>query len=180
MPVPISCDYRGWSWETVATEWKIYRVTHPNATVAYRVFKSLTLLTALFAPPQKTGIEKKKKKKKKNVLSNRKHWPKSVYHRLRKNGFRSLMEHIKRNGQVARIFTLNILIAIGVLRAREAGPRAVYNHAEQLEKLGHQVDSWFFDDVLPSPLWPTRFRDSNLPSPFPFSPSSPATNNTMS
>ena len=55
---------------------------------------------------------------------------------------------------------MNILIAIGVLRAREAGAAGVvFNHAEQLEKLGHQVDSWFFDDVLPSPRWPTRFRD---------------------
>ncbi len=55
---------------------------------------------------------------------------------------------------------MNILIAIGVLRAREAGAAGVvFHHAEQLEKLGHQVDSWFFDDVLPSPRWPTRFRD---------------------
>ncbi len=55
---------------------------------------------------------------------------------------------------------MKILIAIGVLRAREAGAAGVvFNHTEQLEKLGHQVDSWFFDDVLPSPRWPTRFRD---------------------
>jgi glycosyltransferase involved in cell wall biosynthesis len=55
---------------------------------------------------------------------------------------------------------LKILIAIGVLRQREAGAAGVvFNHAEQLQKLGHQVDSWFFDDVLPSPRWPARFRD---------------------
>jgi glycosyltransferase involved in cell wall biosynthesis len=55
---------------------------------------------------------------------------------------------------------LKILIAIGVLRQREAGAAGVvFNHAEQLEKLGHRVDCWFFDDILPSPRWPSRFRD---------------------
>jgi glycosyltransferase involved in cell wall biosynthesis len=55
---------------------------------------------------------------------------------------------------------LKILIAIGVLRQREAGAAGVvFNHAEQLEKLGHRVDCWFFDDILPSPRWPARFRD---------------------
>ena len=55
---------------------------------------------------------------------------------------------------------MKILIAIGVLRQREAGAAGVvFNHAEQLEKLGHQVDCWFLDDILPSPRWPPRFRD---------------------
>jgi glycosyltransferase involved in cell wall biosynthesis len=55
---------------------------------------------------------------------------------------------------------LRILIAIGVFRQREAGAAGVvFNHAEQLQKLGHQVDCWFFDDVLPHPRWPARFRD---------------------
>ena len=55
---------------------------------------------------------------------------------------------------------MKILIAIGVLRQREAGAAGVvFNHAEQLEKLGHQVDCWFLDDILPSPRWPARFRD---------------------
>ena len=55
---------------------------------------------------------------------------------------------------------MKILIAIGVLRQREAGAAGVvFNHAEQLEKLGHKVDCWFFDDILPSPRWPARFRD---------------------
>jgi len=55
---------------------------------------------------------------------------------------------------------LKILIAIGVLRQREAGAAGVvFNHAEQLAKLGHQVDCWFFDDILSSPRWPARFRD---------------------
>ncbi|HTB94160.1 MAG TPA: glycosyltransferase [Candidatus Sulfotelmatobacter sp.] len=43
----------GWSWETAAAEWKVYRVTHPSAPVAHQFFKSLTLLTALFVPPKK-------------------------------------------------------------------------------------------------------------------------------
>ena len=55
---------------------------------------------------------------------------------------------------------MKILIAIGVLRQREAGAAGVvFNHTEQLINLGHQVDCWFFDDVLPSPRWPARFRD---------------------
>ena len=43
----------GWPWETVAAEWKLYRVTHPNTLAAHRIFKSLTLLTALLVPPRK-------------------------------------------------------------------------------------------------------------------------------
>jgi len=55
---------------------------------------------------------------------------------------------------------LKIVIAIGVLRQREAGAAGVvFNHAEELTKLGHNVDSWFFDELLPSPRWPARFRD---------------------
>jgi glycosyltransferase involved in cell wall biosynthesis len=55
---------------------------------------------------------------------------------------------------------LKILIAIGVLRKREAGAAGVvFNHAEELQKLGHEVDCWFWDDLLPHPRWPARFRD---------------------
>lgn len=55
---------------------------------------------------------------------------------------------------------MKIVIAIGALRQREAGAAGVvFNHAEQLEKFGHQVDCWFLDDILPSPRWPGRFRD---------------------
>ncbi|HET6933133.1 MAG TPA: glycosyltransferase [Candidatus Acidoferrum sp.] len=43
----------GWPWETVRTEWKVYRVTHPDAPPAHRVFKSLALLGALFVSPRK-------------------------------------------------------------------------------------------------------------------------------
>jgi len=41
----------GWPWETVRTEWSIYRMLHPDAAFAHRVFKVLTLLPALAAPP---------------------------------------------------------------------------------------------------------------------------------
>ena len=55
---------------------------------------------------------------------------------------------------------MKILIAIGVKRQKEAGAAGVvFNHAEQLQKLGHRVDTWFFDDLLPSPRWPARFQE---------------------
>ena len=55
---------------------------------------------------------------------------------------------------------MKILIANGIARQREAGTAGViFNHAEELEKLGHHVDCWFFEDVLPSPRWPARLRD---------------------
>jgi glycosyltransferase involved in cell wall biosynthesis len=55
---------------------------------------------------------------------------------------------------------MKILIAIGVRRMKEAGGAGVvFNHAEQLQKLGHQVDTWFFDDLLPYPHWPARFQE---------------------
>ena len=43
---------------------------------------------------------------------------------------------------------MKILIAVGVRRAREAGAAGVaFNHAEELQKLGHQVETWFLDDL---------------------------------
>lgn len=55
---------------------------------------------------------------------------------------------------------MRILIAIGVLRKREAGAAGVvFHHAEELQKLGHRVECWFFDDLLPMPRWPSRFKD---------------------
>jgi GT2 family glycosyltransferase len=39
-------------WETAATEWKLYRVTHPDAPLSHRVFKVFTLLAALALPPR--------------------------------------------------------------------------------------------------------------------------------
>ena len=42
----------GWPWETVDTEWTLYRVDYPDASQAHRVFKFLALLAALFVPPR--------------------------------------------------------------------------------------------------------------------------------
>jgi glycosyltransferase involved in cell wall biosynthesis len=41
----------GWPWETVRTEWTTYRMLHPDAALAHRMFKVLTLLPALAVPP---------------------------------------------------------------------------------------------------------------------------------
>ena len=55
---------------------------------------------------------------------------------------------------------MRILIAIGVRRIKEAGAAGVaFNHAEELEKLGHQVELWFSDDLLHPPRWPARFQE---------------------
>ena len=78
----------GWPWETVGTEWKLYRVTHPNAPSVHRVFKSLTLLTALFVTPQKFYRMQK-------ALGQSR-----LYRRLRERWLPfPQMEHIERNGQ---------------------------------------------------------------------------------
>jgi hypothetical protein len=42
----------GWPWETLDTEWTLYRVDYPDASQAHRVFKFLALLAALFVPPR--------------------------------------------------------------------------------------------------------------------------------
>ncbi|MGC2700897.1 MAG: glycosyltransferase family 4 protein [Candidatus Acidiferrales bacterium] len=53
---------------------------------------------------------------------------------------------------------MKILIAIGVLRQQEAGAAGVaLNHARELQKRGHSVDSWFLDDVLPNATGAGRF-----------------------
>jgi glycosyltransferase involved in cell wall biosynthesis len=53
---------------------------------------------------------------------------------------------------------LNILIAIGVSRQKEAGAAGVVlNHAAELTKRGHVVDCWFLEDVLERPAKPKRF-----------------------
>jgi glycosyltransferase involved in cell wall biosynthesis len=55
---------------------------------------------------------------------------------------------------------LKILIATGVLRQKEAGAAGVvFHHARELAALGHQVDCWFYEDLLPAPKWPSRLRD---------------------
>lgn len=42
----------GWPWETVRTEWTLYRVWHEDAYLAHRIFKSLILSGALLLPPK--------------------------------------------------------------------------------------------------------------------------------
>jgi len=42
----------GWPWETVDTEWRMYRLLHPDARRSHRVFKFVTLLGAMFATPR--------------------------------------------------------------------------------------------------------------------------------
>jgi glycosyltransferase involved in cell wall biosynthesis len=42
----------GWPWETLKTEWKIYRILHPDASLSHRTFKLLTLLAALGTAPK--------------------------------------------------------------------------------------------------------------------------------
>jgi len=50
---------------------------------------------------------------------------------------------------------LRILIVTGVRRQKEAGAAGVaLNHARELEKLGHQVECWFLDDILKRPVKP--------------------------
>jgi glycosyltransferase involved in cell wall biosynthesis len=42
----------GWSWETVRTEWKAYRIAHAEAPLSHQMFKVLSLLPALALPPK--------------------------------------------------------------------------------------------------------------------------------
>jgi GT2 family glycosyltransferase len=42
----------GWPWETAQTEWRLYRLLHPEASSSHRLFKQLTLMAALFTPPR--------------------------------------------------------------------------------------------------------------------------------
>jgi glycosyltransferase involved in cell wall biosynthesis len=42
----------GWPWETVKTEWGLYRISHPDAGLSHRVFKSLVLMGAMITPPK--------------------------------------------------------------------------------------------------------------------------------
>jgi glycosyltransferase involved in cell wall biosynthesis len=53
---------------------------------------------------------------------------------------------------------LRILIAIGVARQAEAGAASVLlNHARELERSGHEVETWFLEDALPQPSRGKRF-----------------------
>jgi glycosyltransferase involved in cell wall biosynthesis len=52
---------------------------------------------------------------------------------------------------------VRILIATDVPRKREAGTAAVLlNHAAELRKLGHDVETWFLEDVVDPDAWPKR------------------------
>jgi len=42
----------GWPWETVQTEWTIYRALHHDAPMLHRVFKVMSLLPAFALPPR--------------------------------------------------------------------------------------------------------------------------------
>jgi hypothetical protein len=42
----------GWPWETVKTEWSLYRVQHPDARLSHRLFKLLILTGALVTTPR--------------------------------------------------------------------------------------------------------------------------------
>jgi hypothetical protein len=42
----------GWPWETVRTEWTIYKVMFPDAPFSNLIFKALTLLPAIAVPPR--------------------------------------------------------------------------------------------------------------------------------
>lgn len=50
----------GWPWETVKTEWTIYNVLHPDASIYHRLFKFAVLMVALALPPRVFyGIQRK-------------------------------------------------------------------------------------------------------------------------
>jgi glycosyltransferase involved in cell wall biosynthesis len=58
---------------------------------------------------------------------------------------------------------MRILIAIGVRREREAGAAGVVlNHAQELQRLGHEVECWFLDDILLRPAGWKRFEAFNF------------------
>jgi GT2 family glycosyltransferase len=42
----------GWPWETATTEWTLYRIQHPEAGLAHRLFKLLMLAGALVTTPK--------------------------------------------------------------------------------------------------------------------------------
>jgi len=42
----------GWPWETVRTEWTLYRILHPDARFSHRLFKTLMLTGALVTTPR--------------------------------------------------------------------------------------------------------------------------------
>jgi Glycosyl transferase family 2 len=76
----------GWPWETVTTEWNLYQVTHPDAPLSHRAFKSLILLAALATPPRSFYVIQRR------LAQN------GLYRRARKRWFPvPEMRHIERN-----------------------------------------------------------------------------------
>jgi glycosyltransferase involved in cell wall biosynthesis len=54
---------------------------------------------------------------------------------------------------------MRILMISGVAGKAEAGVAGIiYNVTKELRELGHSVEPKFFDDLLPKPRWPNRFR----------------------
>jgi hypothetical protein len=43
----------GAPWETVRSEWKLYEILHPEASVSQRTFKRSALLAAALLPPRR-------------------------------------------------------------------------------------------------------------------------------
>lgn len=43
----------GWPWETAKTEWVLYRIQHPDAALAHRLFKLMVLAGSLVMTPRK-------------------------------------------------------------------------------------------------------------------------------
>jgi hypothetical protein len=42
----------GWSWETAATEWRLHRIVHPDASFSQNLLKRAALAGALLVPPR--------------------------------------------------------------------------------------------------------------------------------
>ena len=42
----------GWPWETIRTEWVLYRIAHPDSSFPHRAFRALALLGAALLPPR--------------------------------------------------------------------------------------------------------------------------------
>lgn len=64
----------GWSWETVMTEWKAYRIAHADAPFSHQMFKVLSLLPALALPPKFYYSARKRLATSELYLDARKRW----------------------------------------------------------------------------------------------------------
>jgi GT2 family glycosyltransferase len=64
----------GWPWETLKTEWEIYRVMFPDSPLSNLVFKIVTLLPAIALPPRFYYSIRQKLSKSDLYLRARKRW----------------------------------------------------------------------------------------------------------